>query len=460
MKAASLSRGGSERTAANVSPSSRNAASNKGNSNSASKKNGSKKRKINGGTKNSMAPAPRERQSLLPIGSLVYRRAVWEQPAKHRRAHGDMVAMVTKHGKDAGGPFATAQEMLLSSPSDRFINDPFKYMGTINFGNNNNNGNNNRNNTMGLELALAPVALKSRGKTVTLRSFVHPEFPSRIFADAGLRMWRPLAYGQKIYDVRIIHSKTHKKLVEARRRAATRLIARVRAGKRAAMNNAQVKNALESPAKFYVDAHGSLRKSTFTVPDGVCIVFVTSPGACAFERDVDNRTAKRLIMTVDGTVYSAPYFAGDTVQDHDLFFSEKEEDLGIYKIPFSTNEKDKVKFFQYNTNKKKTTLCRLAQSVSKLRQTSHSQGNLPTVLIVGSCRSPGDNFDEHNFDDMMIIRNVFAKNNAARRRVGGLSIKSPNTVKNAKRIGESAYMRKLLQNAHLLKHVEESGVVV
>ena len=470
MKSASSSRptknGSHGKRTANANPTASNSASNSA----------SKKRKVNGA------------KVLPPVGSLVYRPSGWNSYESHRRAHGKHVAMVLRHGKDAEGPFAEAQEMLLSSVSHRFITavdlgEMLDYAEKHNRLDNNNWN----NNSTGIELALAPVAVNPGKKTVILRTAADgPAYVGKLYVVQRKRkrangqsttrsmirsIWRPLAHGQKVYDVRRISSKTRETLAEVRRRAALRTIAKFRAGKRKAMDDAEVRAAVESPHKYYVSAHGRLEGSLFTVPAGICIVFVTSPGAtCWSARSLTSRTAEQLVLAGNGDRYSAPYFAGMSAPDHSLTFPlpsknskgvVRNEAHGIHEIPYFSNlYTDTNRNHTYNPfghdnefealltgSNRRTTLHQLAHFVAKYRKKS----NQPTVLIMGICRPMKNN--------SLFLREEFERNEQGRRRVGALSVKYPNTLTNAKRIGESFYLRQMIHR-NVLNWVEKSGGVI
>lgn len=255
-------------------------------------------------------------RQLPKVGSLVYS----EEYINFGRNWARNVFMVTSHEVDATGPLAVAQKMSV-------MGVPYKERHQFNF-----------STPPGVAVTLVPQGLLRNGQRVRLRRAPHnPGFePSRydgysFSKENYIGPFDNVLYGKPIkHFIRFSNNNSAGEAMQDRYdalrvRAASRTIRAYRNKKRRAMQDPLVKAALASPHQVYVDAHGRTTPGKpFKVPRGVCLVFLTAPGA-AFWKDRDPKTisekdAKRMILGVDGSRYSAPYFEGDEVQDYILSF--------------------------------------------------------------------------------------------------------------------------------------------
>ena len=411
----------------------------------------SKKRKAFNAVNTTKAVTSKNTTLLPAIGTHVFKD--FEGYKGYGKRFGRVVAMVMRHGQDALGPFAEAKEMNMLGVSQ----SPTPVI----------NNNNNNGPMSYIEVGVVPRGVKPSGKTYILRTHKKNEFVSQVVSQMQNRTltwwdkWRPLPYGQKVYD--FVSVKT-KKYDSVREKAAKGVINRFRARQRKARSDPLVKAALNSYNKFVVNAHGSLGRGEFTVPVGMCIVFVTAPGALAWYNSdvtIDDAYARQLISGgIDGR-YSAPYFAGDTVGEHRLDFHEKYN--GIYELPYTFKHRvEKANMLITGDNTRfasilRGTKTRLSEFVQYMKTSTRGSASNPVVLIMSTCRS--GNVEGKSLRE---IRKEFERNWVGRNRVGAFRVKLPETVVNAKRMGESQFLRDMLDhhNPQYLKWIKDSGGVV
>jgi hypothetical protein len=147
--------------------------------------------------------------------------------------------------------------------------------------------------------------------------------------------------------------------------------------------------AINSPMKYMVSVHGSLAHTTFRVPPGVVLVFMTYPGACllriAHHRGISDQSAKNLLAG-RAPGYSATYLGGDVVSDYDVDTYDRALNTGVYAIPSMT----RVHAFRRPIpifGRSSTTLSALVATLMRKLPQSPKQ---PLVLFLAMCRSTDD----------------------------------------------------------------------
>jgi hypothetical protein len=384
------------------------------------------------------------------------------------RAYGDNIYLVVKHSVDASGPFAVVQEMRsmgvpipTNDPSIRqnFRHDPSMY-----------------------HVDLVPLGLKKGGKRWNIR-------PLRWKSALGNTVWdgapdttevfRVLPYGQRVRMIELWEqlqknwTKNNATNYEAkygnrgtiRYREALKKVNAFRQMKKRVAKDPLMKAALDSSLKFFVSAHGSIDSTRITplkVPEGVVVVFVTTPGASAYGSNrnivgITEKDAKRMLLGVQGNLYTAAYFEGDTMSEHTLEFTNARGKIGagIWWLGRSTpTEFASWKQLRASSNNKNENHKRLSALVTYVQHFGTREN--PAVLFIHACRSASNGLLTSDF-----IEHV-ERNQVARRRV--TTSKVPQKPKILVQRGQlpfltQTYRRKRAQGDKFVNYLRDAGIV-
>jgi hypothetical protein len=376
-----------------------------------------KRRRTNGAT----TRAPRA-VTPLAVGSLVYS----ESPAQFdpRYVYGSDIYMVLERKADARGPYVVAQQMRSMGVP---VND------------------NVMRNVTEYEHAhvvdLVPLGIKTNGSRFKLRADVsergvwRDDRPTR-----AMVRYRVLPYGKRIRHIVFASLKKKRRTSNAnnntindngsnnvriaatlnrlRKRGAARIIEEHIVRKKRALKDPLVNAAIRSSVKVYVDAHGSILPGTesFKVPSGVCLVFLTTPGGLFYSSPINklrmtNENARRTILGATTDMYTAAYFEGDEVSEHELVF-DKSSDIVWVGLPNGNARKANALFLNWKTIRDPNTYNEDSRSLSATvaHMARYGTKTQPIVIFLGICRdiSNGRNTNVHA-----------NRNSAARRRIAG-----------------------------------------